>query len=331
MVDPAVAATVAEAHRTEWAFVLAATARVTGDLDLAEECAQDAFAKALVAWEVSGVPTRPGAWLTTTARNLAIDQLRRASTLHAKTAPPRPGRGGPRVRLRARGDDRGLTTSADLHLLSPLARHRRPGGADAPADLRAQDPRDRARVPRQRVDDGGPGDEGEEEDRARSHPLPSAHARRAPSRLPSVLQVVHLVFTTGHTSPDGDTVMREDLVQQATGLARMLREFFPSDPGVAGLLGLILLTAARRDSRTSEGELVLLEDQDRSRWDRAAIEEGAALVRESIATDPPSLYAVLGAIAEVHGEAGRWVDTDWDRIIRCYDVLVETGRPRCSP
>jgi predicted RNA polymerase sigma factor len=136
-----------------------------------------------------------------------------------------------------------------------------------------------------------------------------------------VLHVVHLVFTTGHTSPSGDELIRNELVQRALSLARMLRGLLPSDAGVAGLLGLILLTHARSTSRTKDGELVLLADQDRSRWDLEAIAEGSSLVRDALEDEPPTLYALLGAIAELHDTSPSWEATNWPAIVRCYDLL----------
>jgi RNA polymerase sigma-70 factor (ECF subfamily) len=138
-----------------------------------------------------------------------------------------------------------------------------------------------------------------------------------------VLTVVHLVLTTGHAAPDGDALVRRDLVDRAHDLARMLRRLLPGDAGVAGLLALVLLTDARRDTRVGDdGALVLLADQDRSRWDRAMIAEGTALVREALAGRPVSRHAVLAAIAAVHDEAPSWDETDWAEIVGLYDVLL---------
>jgi RNA polymerase sigma-70 factor (ECF subfamily) len=142
-----------------------------------------------------------------------------------------------------------------------------------------------------------------------------------PERIAVVLHVVYLVFTTGHTSPSGAELLRFDLVDRALGLARMLRSLLPRDRAVSGLLGLLLLTHARSGGRTTAGELVLLADQDRARWDRAAIEEGSGLIREALLDEPPSMYAVLGAIARVHDIAPSWEATDWDEIVRYYELL----------
>jgi RNA polymerase sigma-70 factor (ECF subfamily) len=148
-------------------------------------------------------------------------------------------------------------------------------------------------------------------------------AAELPGRVDAVLSVVHLLFTTGHTTPVGDELVRRDLVERSLQLCRMLRRLLPRDPAVAGLLALLLLTDARRETRTTpEGRLVLLEDQDRARWDRASIAEGVSLVRESLQARPPSRYALQAAIAAVHAEAPRWEETDWAEVVALYDVLV---------
>ncbi len=146
-----------------------------------------------------------------------------------------------------------------------------------------------------------------------------------PERVAAVLTVVELLFTTGHTAPAGADLVRRDLVERALDLARLLRRLLPADADVAGLLALILLTDARRATRTdAAGRLVLLADQDRSRWDHAVIEEGIALVREALRRRPPGRFALTAAIAAVHAEAPRWDATDWRELVGLYDVLVAT-------
>jgi len=145
-----------------------------------------------------------------------------------------------------------------------------------------------------------------------------------PARVDAVLTVVHLLFTTGHTAPAGASLQRPDLVERALDLARMLRLLLPDDADVAGLLALILLTDARRETRVApDGRLLLLEEQDRSRWDGAAIAEGVALVREALRRRPPGRFALQAAIAAVHAEAPRWTDTDWREIVALYDLLAD--------
>ena len=148
-------------------------------------------------------------------------------------------------------------------------------------------------------------------------------AEELPARIEAVLTVVHLLFTTGHTAPAGDDLVRRDLVERSLDLARMLRTLLATDADVAGLLALILLTDARRATRVAEdGRLLLLEDQDRSRWDREAISEGVALVREALHRRPPGRYALMAAIAAVHAEAPSWSETDWGEVLALYDLLV---------
>jgi len=321
VVDRAVADAVEAAHRKEWALVLAATVRVTADLDLAEECVQAAFTRALVAWEQSGIPSRPGAWLTTAARNVAIDELRRADALRRRlpllvveeTAP-----------FYACGSDRAveddrlrliftcchpaLATESQIALTLRLV-----CGLSTSEVARAflvTEPTMAARITRAK----------KKISQARI-PYRTPSPEELPERIAVVLHVVYLVFTTGHTSPSGAELLRFDLVDRALGLARMLRSLLPRDRAVSGLLGLLLLTHARSGGRTTAGELVLLADQDRGRWDRVAIEEGSGLILEALLDEPPSMYAVLGAIARVHDIAPSWEATDWDEIVRYYELL----------
>ncbi len=301
--------------------MLAATVRTTADLDLAEECVQAAFAKALVAWESGGVPLRPGAWLTTTARNLAIDELRRAEVLRRRLpllvedeqAPTYAWGSGhaiedDRLRLIFTCCHPALAAEAQVALTLRLVCGLSTAEVAraflvSEATMAARITRAKRKISQARI------------------PYRTPPVEELASRTTEVLHVVHLIFTTGHTSPGGDHLVRDDLVERSLGLARMLRALLPRDPGVAGLLGLILLTRARSSSRLEDGELVLLADQDRSRWDRAAITEGSDLVREALAHEPPSLYALMGAIAELHDVAPSWEATDWTAIVRCYDLL----------
>ena len=267
----AVAAAVADAHRREWAFVLAATVRVTRDLDVAEECAQDAFAAALTDWRTHGIPARPGAWLTTAA------QAPRAER------PPPPGRRAPVPAAARRGGDRARApatdrttargaadprrpAAADRDLLPPGARPVGAGGAHPAADVRAVHGRGGPRLPGQRADHGGADHAGEEEDRRRPHPVPRAVGRgaaRAGGRRPvGGAPAVHHRATPPRP---GRTLVRRDLVERSVQLGRMLRRLLPRDPAVAGLLALLLLTDARRETRTAtDGRLLLLEEQDRT-------------------------------------------------------------------
>jgi RNA polymerase sigma-70 factor (ECF subfamily) len=306
---------IADAHRREWAFVLAATARVAGDLDLAEECVQDAYVAALDAWVRQGVPDNPGAWLTTAARNRALDAHRRDKTLRGKLPllieppPPEPNEDDPpeipddRLRLvftcchPALGREAqvaltlrlvcGLTTSeiAQAFLVSEstmAARVTRAKKKISAAHIAYREP----------------------------------DAAELPDRLDAVLTVVHLLFTTGHGQ------LRSDLADRAIDLGRVLATLMPDEGEVRGLLALMLLTDARRATRTdASGRLLLLDEQDRTQWNRAAIEEGGALVVEAIRGGRPGRFTLQAAIAALHDEAPSYELTDWPQIWQLYGRL----------
>jgi len=316
------AAAIADAHRREWAFVLAATVRVTRDLDLAEECVQDAYARALEHWGRSGIPASPGAWLTTVARRRALDLHRRSARL-ARSLPlllddpyepdeePVHEVADDRLRLIFTCCHPALAPSAQVALTlrlvcglstSEVARAFLVSETTMAARItRAKKKIAAARIP---------------------YRVPSAE--ELPARTDAVLSVVHLVFTTGHTAPAGERLVRQDLVERALDLARMLRLLLAADREVAGLLALILLTDARRATRVSaEGELLLLAEQDRSRWDGEAIAEGRELVREALRRRPPGRFALTAAIAAVHAEAASFEETAWREIVALYDLLAE--------
>jgi RNA polymerase sigma-70 factor (ECF subfamily) len=325
----AVASAVAEAHRREWAFVLAATVRVTRDLDLAEECVQDAYAKALTAWESRGVPANPGAWLTTAAKRRGLDLLRRGATLRRSLpllvddpVEPEPDGGPPHEAAPHEiADDRLRLIFTCCHpAIAPEARValtlRLLCGLSTAEVARAflvKESTMAARITRAK-----------KKIAAARIPYRVPPADELPARIDAVLELVHLLFATGHTAPAGEDLVRRDRVERSLDLARMLRALLPEDAGVAGLLALILLTDARRDARVAEGgRLVLLADQDRARWDRRAIGEGIALVREALARRPPGRFALMAAIAAVHAEAPTWQETDWREVVALYDLLVQ--------
>ncbi|SNS24263.1 RNA polymerase, sigma subunit, ECF family [Geodermatophilus saharensis] len=322
----AVAAAVADAHRREWAFVLAATVRVTRDLDVAEECVQEAFATALTDWRDTGVPSRPGAWLTTVARRRALNVLRHQGVarrslplLVEDDLAPDPAdddtgdgtHGYPDDRLRLvvtcchPALDRPAQVALTLRLLCGLTT------AEVARAFLVSEPTMAARLTRAK-----------KKIAVARIPYRVPPPTELPERVDAVLAVVHLLFTTGHTVPAGEELVRRDLVERALQLCRMLRTLLPRDPAVAGLLALLLVTDARRATRTGEdGRLLLLEEQDRSRWDAAAVAEGVALVREALRARPPSRYALQAAIAAVHAEAPTWEATDWAEIVALYGVL----------
>ncbi|HVV75701.1 MAG TPA: sigma-70 family RNA polymerase sigma factor [Mycobacteriales bacterium] len=318
-----VAAAVADAHRREWAFVLAATVRVTRDIDLAEECAQDAYAKALEAWARDGVPQRPGAWLTTVARRRATDLLRREARfrtavpllLDEETTPDPADTDvdaeipDDRLRLICTCCHPAIAQEAQialtLRLLCGLTT------AEVGRAFLVSEPTMAARLTRAK-----------KKIAIAKIPYRVPPPDELPERLGAVLAVVHLLFTTGHTAPAGGDLVRADLVNRAIDLARMLRTLLPRDPGVAGLLSLLLLTDARREARVDRtGRLLRLDEQDRRQWNASAIREGLALLGQAVNTGAPDRYAMQAAIAAVHARAGRWEDTDWEEVVRLYDAL----------
>lgn len=324
--DGSVTLSVAAAFREERGRLLAALVHRFGDLDLAEDAASEAIEAALARWPVDGVPSRPGAWLMTTARRRAVDRLRRDRTyadrlallaVESQRAGPAPAAdaGGddlPDERLQLfftcahpalAADDRvALTLRCLAGLTTPeVARaFLVPTATMAKRIVRAKNKIRTARIPF-RV----PGRD------------------ELPQRLPGVLQVVYSVFTEGYSASSGPQLQRLDLAEEALRLGRILRRLLPAEREVAGLLALMLLTHARRDARTgADGELVLLHEQDRHRWDRDMIDEGCALVPVALTGGPPGPYGVQAAIAALHDEASDVTSTDWPQIVALYDVLM---------
>ena len=319
-----VARTVATVYEQEWAFVLAATARVAADLDLAEECAQDAFAQALARWPEAGIPQRPGAWLTTVARRRAIEVRRREATLARKLPllvpeldgtddlPPDPPT-IPDDRLRlificchpalAREAQLALTLRLVCGLSTPEVAH---AFLVKEATMQARITRAKRKIAETRI------------------PYRVPEAEELPARVGAVLDTIHLVYSAGHTASSGAALIRGDLAARGLTLARMVRSLLPDDSEVAGLLALLCLTEARSPARLGpRGELTLLADQDRRTWDRAAIAEGLGLVRFALARPPAGRYALMAAIAAVHAEAPRWEETDWRQLAGLYDLLLD--------
>jgi RNA polymerase sigma-70 factor (ECF subfamily) len=308
--------------REERGRLLAALARRFGDLDLAEEVTSEAIETALVRWPVDGVPPNPGAWLMTTARRKAVDRLRRDQVYAAKlavlqvdadrAAPPSSGDELPDERLQLfftcahpalAAEDRGALTLRCLAGLTTPEVARAflvPVATMAKRIVRAKKKIKEARIPFR---------------------VPGAD--ELPERLPGVLQVIYSVFTEGYAASSGPFLQRLDLAEEAIRLARILRRLLPDEREVAGLLALMLLIHARRDARTGpDGELVLLDDQDRSRWDREMIAEGSELVVASLTGGAAGPYGVQAAIAALHDEAADVAGTDWPQIVALYDVLI---------
>jgi RNA polymerase sigma-70 factor, ECF subfamily len=313
---------VGEAFRAEWGRIVATLIRLTGDWDLAEECAQDAFAQALVRWPADGVPERPGAWLTTTARNRALDRMRRraaeaarlrsiAPTVSEEAPAPAGWEEDPvpddRLRLMFTCCHPALPMEARVALTlrtlaglttTEIARaFLVPEPAMAQRLVRAKRKIRNARIP---------------------YRVPPAHL--LPERTSSVLGVLYLMFNEGYSASAGADLIRRSLCAEAIRLARVLVDLMPDEPEARGLLALMLLHDARRPARLDPGgDLVLLENQDRARWDHAEIEEGVRLVAASPGRGP---YRIQAAIAACHDTAPTAADTDWPTIAALYGELA---------
>jgi RNA polymerase sigma-70 factor, ECF subfamily len=331
-----VEAAVADAHRREWATVLAATVRVTRDLDLAEECVQDAYAAALRRWPAAGVPDNPAAWLTTTARRRAIDAIRHDAALRARlpllvvpeAESGEPAAGQPTAAAEAAAarlsevvpDERlrlificchpALAQEAQVALTLRLV-----CGMSVPDIARAflvSEPTMAARITRAK-----------KKISVARIPYRIPRAADLGDRLAAALAVIHLLFTTGHTAPSGPSLVRADLVVQAMHLARMLRELMPGSLDVRGLHALLLVTDARRATRTDAGgRLLRLSEQDRSQWDYAALAEAHEEIVGCLRAGPPGRYALQAAIAALYAEAPSYDQTDWPQIVELYDRLL---------
>ena len=313
---------VADAHRREWAFVLAATARVAGDFDVAEECVQEAYIAALDAWTREGIPHKPGAWLTQTAKRKALDVLRRQQVFRSKMPllvepeaaemddPDEDAVPDDRLRLIFTCCHPALAREAQVALTLRLVCGVSTG--DIARAFLVSEPTMAARVTRAK-----------KKISAARIPYRVPDASDLPDRLDAVLSVIHLLYTTGHTAPSGADLVRADIVERSLHLARMLAGLMPDEPEVRGLLALLVLTDARRATRTdAQGRLLVLEDQDRSAWDRAAIEEGGRLVVDAFRSRRVGRYALQAAIASLHAVAPSHAATDWRQVVGLYDRLL---------
>ncbi len=329
----AVEAAIAAAHRSDWAGMLAATVRIARDLDLAEECVQEAYAAAMKTWVRAGIPDNPAAWLTTAARRRAIDAIRRDKALRSRlpllVEPDEalddvtmdeptdtgedPGDVLPDERLRliftcchpalAQEAQVALTLRLVCGIPSPdIARAFLVSETTMAARItRAKKKISAARIP-YRV------------------PRPA----ELPDRLRAVLAVIHLLFTTGHTAPSGPSLVRPELADRAMHLARMLSTLMPDEAEVRGLVALLLVTDARRATRAdASGRLVLLKDQDRSQWDQSALAEAHDIIVGCLRGGPPRRYVLQAAIASLYAEAPSYDQTDWGQIVALYDKLLE--------
>jgi RNA polymerase sigma-70 factor, ECF subfamily len=330
--DDAVHLAIEVAYREEWTSLLATlVGQVGGDIGLAEEAVADAFAAAAAEWPTVGVPTRPGGWLTTVARRRAIDALRRTRTRTAHQADVE--------HLEAllrddndmsadddRGHDRSKVADDRLRLIFTCCHPAIALEARVALTLRAVGGLDVAEIAQaflttettmyQRLV------RAKRKVKAAGIPYRVPDDDELPERLHGVLHVVHLVYTEGHVATTGDEIVRGELCEEAIRLARLVVELVPDVAEAHGLLALLLLTDARRSARTDhEGTPISLESQDRSRWDRDAIAEGAAVLDHALSYRNPGPFQILAAVAALHAEAASWETTDWPQIAALYAEL----------
>ncbi len=313
---------VADVFRSEYGRIIATLVRLCGDIQLAEEAAQDAFVSALERWPETGLPPNPGAWLTTTARNRVIDRLRRESSRGARqqeaasmmyTEPDEPSMDSSvtddRLRLMFTCCHPALAMEArvalTLKLLGGLSTGEIAAAFLVPETTMAQRlTRAKKKIAANHIPYRVPGD------------------AELPARLAGVLAALYLIFNESYLSTGPDEPIRHDLAAEAIRLTRLVTRLMPDEPEAVGLLALMVLTDARRAVRVRDGVLVPLPEQDRSGWDAGLIAEGHRLVRACLRRDRPGPYQILAAVNAVHTDAERAEDTDWRQIVALYDQLL---------
>ena len=319
-----VQAAVAEAFRSEWGRVVAYLIRVTGQWDLAEECAQDAFTKALERWPRDGIPTSPAGWLKTTARNRAVDRIRREKAGDAKLREAAMSALGDEE---SRFDDNGIGDDR-LRLMFTCCHPALPVEAQVALTLRTLaglTTSEIARafmVPTETMAKRLVRAKGKIRDAAVPYRVPPAH--QLPNRLMAVLAVIYALFNEGYSASAGADLVRQNLCAEAIRLGRLLVELMPDEPEALGLLSMMMLHDARRPARVdAAGDLVTLEDQDRRLWDIAAIGEATAVLDAAVRLRRPGPYQLQAAIATCHAAAPTAADTDWAEIADLYRRLAE--------